>query len=673
MARDLPIGNGTLLVTFDADYRIRDIYFPYVGQENHTAGHPCRFGVFVEGRFSWIGPEWQPVLDYDDETLMTHVRLHHAGLGLALICRDVVDFHENVLLREVRIQNLSERPRLVKVFFSHDFHIGETELGNTAYYDPQLKAIIHYRGPRYFLVNVCAGEQSGIDEWSCGTKEFGGLEGTWRDAEDGHLADHPIAQGSVDSTIAVVVSVAAQQTKSFTYWLAAGTRYRDVVAIDAVVRDKTPAELFDRTACYWRAWLAQGHRAMPHLPPPLRRLYTRSLLVMRTQIAHNGAVIASTDSDILQFGRDTYSYMWPRDGALTAVALDLAGYGELSRRFFDFCGKVISDKGYFFHKYNPDGSLGSSWHPWYNDGQMQLPIQEDETALVLWALWRHFQRWGDVESLKPLYRPLIVAAAEFLESYRDSRTGLPLPSYDLWEERRGVSTFTAGAVYGGLIAAANFAALFGQRSRAGHYRQAAEAVRVGMATHLFVPEAGRFARLLTDTGVDLTVDASLYGVFAFGAFAARDPMVRSTMAAVRQQLWVSAPSGGCARYVGDTYQRIQGDGTIPGNAWIICTLWLAQYTIEAAITVEELEQAGEYLAWVVAHAQPSGVLPEQVHPYNGTAWSVAPLTWSHAEFVWTVGRFVERLTALQGQGHTAMAMPLWGQAWWESLAQPEAC
>ena len=60
--------------------------------------------------------------------------------------------------------------------------------------------------------------------------------------------------------------------------------------------------------------------------------------------------------------------MWPRDSALTAAALNLAGYGELSSRFFDLCGRVIAAQGYFLHKYNPDGSLGSSWHPWDSDG-----------------------------------------------------------------------------------------------------------------------------------------------------------------------------------------------------------------------------------------------------------------------------------------------------------------
>ena len=33
------------------------------------------------------------------------------------------------------------------------------------------------------------------------------------------------------------------------------------------------------------------------------------------------------------------------------------------------------------------GSPASSWHPWVLNGARVLPIQEDETALVVWALW----------------------------------------------------------------------------------------------------------------------------------------------------------------------------------------------------------------------------------------------------------------------------------------------
>jgi glucoamylase len=60
MPRDLAISNGRLLVMFDRQYRIRDLYFPHVGKENHGAGHAFRFGVWVGGQFSWMGLEWTP-------------------------------------------------------------------------------------------------------------------------------------------------------------------------------------------------------------------------------------------------------------------------------------------------------------------------------------------------------------------------------------------------------------------------------------------------------------------------------------------------------------------------------------------------------------------------------------------------------------------------------------
>lgn len=81
------------------------------------------------------------------------------------------------------------------------------------------------------------------------------------------------------------------------------------------------------------------------------------------------------------------------------------------------------------------------------------PIQEDETALVLFALWQDYVRHGDIELPQSLYRDLIRRSARFMSSYIEADLNLPKPSYDLWEERYGIYTFTASAVYGGLIAA----------------------------------------------------------------------------------------------------------------------------------------------------------------------------------------------------------------------------
>src|SRR5262249_27121029 len=160
--------------------------------------------------------------------------------------------------------------------------------------------------------------------------------------------------------------------------------------------------------------------------------------------------------------------------------------------------------------------------------------------------------------------PLIARAADFMVRYRDDRTGLPLPSYDLWEERKGVHTFTCAAVFGGLMAAAHFAEAFGEVDLAEGYRQAAGEIRGGMATQLFSRPHGRFRIMLTDDPrgprhADPTLDASLAGLFAFGAFDAADPSVVATMEAVRARLWVQTEVGGLARYENDPYQQVSRD------------------------------------------------------------------------------------------------------------------
>jgi len=137
-------------------------------------------------------------------------------------------------------------------------------------------------------------------------------------------------------------------------------------------------QLFLETENYWSAWVNKQDVDLSMLPRGIRKLYKTSLLIMRTHVDNGGAIIASCDSDILQFNRDTYSYVWPRDGALTAMAFDMAGFQEVSRLFFQFCNEVISHRGFFYHNYLSDGSYGSNWHALIDaNGQPQLPIFEE--------------------------------------------------------------------------------------------------------------------------------------------------------------------------------------------------------------------------------------------------------------------------------------------------------
>ncbi len=97
MPRDIPVGNGNFLISFDLDYCLRDIYYPFVGQENHTDGHRFRFGVWVDGSFSWVGREhWNLRMAYAEESLLTHVVAVNEALGIHLHCSDLVDYKENI-------------------------------------------------------------------------------------------------------------------------------------------------------------------------------------------------------------------------------------------------------------------------------------------------------------------------------------------------------------------------------------------------------------------------------------------------------------------------------------------------------------------------------------------------------------------------------------------------
>ncbi len=655
--RDIPVGNGSLLVNFDAKYQIRDIYFPRVGQENHTEGAPFRFGVWADGEFSWISSEeWTRELKYLPETLVTDVRLINKKLALEIVSNDTVTSHDNIFLRRVRVKNLSEKKREIRIFLHHDFNISETHIGDTAFYDPESVALIHYKKDRYFLIN----SEPHCDFFATGRKNFREGTGTWLDAEDGELSGGATTEGSVDSTIGVHGELDANGIFEFFYWIAAGTTKAEVISLNEQILERTPQKYLDYTENYWRVWVNKNETDFADLSPEIIDFYKRSLLIVRTQIDNGGAILAANDSDVTERATDHYSYLWTRDGAFVANALDLAKYPTVTRPFYFLCSKIVHEDGYFLQRYNADGTVASGWHAaWDVHGKKRLvPIQEDETALVLWALWRHYDMSRDIEFVHFLYRNLIVKCADFMVEFRHDDLDLPAPSWNLWEDRRGIHTFTCATVVAGLRAAANFARLFGENDRAALYQETADKMVAGVREHLYSAEHGRFLRgLLFHNGdeyeEDATVDASLFGVFYFECFAADDEMVANTMKAVEEKLWVKGEIGGVARYENDNYMRVSADFT--GNPWFMCTLWLAEFYIAKAKSEPsasarglnaDLQKAIEILQWTIKHAMPSGVLAEQVNPLTGEPASVSPLTWSHSTFVTTVSNYLRKLSEI---------------------------
>lgn len=652
MPRDLPIGNGSLLVAFDRQYRIADFYFPRVGMENHAAAK-FRFGVWADGALHpTADAPWQLTLDYLRDTLVTDVLLQNDTLGLRIRCYDTVDPEACVYVRRIVVRNLRAVARDVKLFLHHDFALYGNPIGDTVMFDPRSGGIMQYKARRYVLVNCAVDGSTGVREYACGRSATTGAEGTWSDAEDGALSMCAIAQGAVDATIGIPLHLEANGSATALYWICGGKSDDEVWRLDAQVKSEGPAQVVSRTGSHWYTWVNKAGTDLTDLPDEIIDLYRRSLLVIATQCDSGGAVIAANDSDITWGHNDHYSYLWTRDAAFVCDAMDRAGFPEITKRFLLLASDVIREEGYFLHKYNPDGSPAPLWQPWVRHGQPQLPIQEDETALVLWLLGRHYERTRDLDLLRRVYKRLVVNAADFLVQFRDPETGLPQPSFDMWEERYGTFTFTSAAVWAGLNAAAELANVVNEQERRAAYQKAAAEVRDGIRKHLWLEEEGRFARGLVRDGdtfaLDPTVDSSTFAVFHLGVFPASSAMVEGTMRAIREKLWVHTESGGLARYENDSYHRISEEtGRVPGNPWILCTLWLAEHVISKATTAEGLQRALDLVRWARAKATPSMILPEQIDPYGGEALSVAPLTWSHAQVISIVHGYLDALRRLR--------------------------
>jgi GH15 family glucan-1,4-alpha-glucosidase len=177
-------------------------------------------------------------------------------------------------------------------------------------------------------------------------------------------------------------------------------------------------------------------------------------------------------------------------------------------------------------------------------------------------------------------------------------------------------------------------------------------MKQAMFFHLYDDGLKRFVKKIKRQGGktverDGTPDASLAAIWILGILPPDDPRIVSTMQQLEQSLAVKTSVGGLARYPIDYYHAAAPLGQeIPGNPWIITTLWLAQWKIAMAKTKADLEAPRATLEWVLKYATPSGLLAEQLHPLTGAHLSVSPLIWSHATYIDTILKFVEKERSL---------------------------
>lgn len=639
MGRPVILGNGSLTVGIDESGLVHDFYYPYVGLDNLTNARslPHKMGVWVDGAFSWVDSgDWKTTVDFETDALISAVHMDNEKLQLKLEFRDFVDHEFNAFCRQLTIHNQTDKNREIRVFFHQVFQISRAGRGDTALYVPEGNYILDYKGRCSLIIYAQAAAGGGMDQFSVGSYGIEGKEGTWRDAEDGDLSGNPVEHGGVDSALRCALSVAPQSSEVVDYWVVAADSQFSAEKIHEQLLSSGLAARLDKQRRYWHEWL---HTATPHLkdmPPAHQNAIRKGLMVIKSHTDKRGGVIASCDSSIYNYGRDYYSYVWPRDGAYAMWPLIRLGYTEEPQNFFSFCRDIIHPDGYMMHKYQPDRAIGSTWHPLLHGRHSELAIQEDETAIVIYMLGEYYETSHDDTFVQSMYTTFLQPAANFLAEFRDEATKLPHASYDLWEERFLTSTYTTAITYRALLTAANLADVFEFPDDAVRWRDTANEIAANCHV-LFDEQRGvlRKGYLLQDDGslqFDNTLDiSSAYGALMFATEAFGSKAIRSTFKVIENELLAKSPSGGAPRYEHDTYFAL-AESPYLGNPWFVTTLWIAQYYLQLARNPD----AEKLIDWTLAHAISSGALSEQVSPDMGEPLSVTPLVWSHAELINTL-------------------------------------
>lgn len=630
MARPIILSNGEMHVGLNNFGLVHDFYYPYVGLENHTAAKKLRWlvGVRVDGQFSWLDDgSWSTQNTYHHESLVSHTIALHDRLGVRIEFDDCVDSSQSAFLRSVHVYNVAEHEREIRLFFHQVLVISDSHMSDTVQYLPTEQALLHYKGHRAFVVTLNHADGRPQDDYSVGLFGIEGKDGTYRDAEDGELSKNNVEHGRVDSVAGLHFTIGSNSSARAHYVVAAGKSAREALQISKRVRDNGLVHQLLKTAETWHEWLKPAKRLAEKLPKEYRDPFLRSTLLVKAHQDKRGGVIASTDTTMLNYSRDSYAYCWPRDAAYCIWPLLRIGYTDEVLQFFSFCRRTLHEGGYLAHKYQSDGALGSSWHPYVHGDLTGPPIQTDETAIVLFLFGQYYRLHPDTKLLREFYPTLIQPMANFLASYVDD-DGLPKPSYDIWEQKYLTHTYTVALTYASLTEAVALAEAIDADDDAVRWQSAAEDIHAHRQR--FYNTEGQyfykgFVTRNDEVVYDDTVDSSsLFGAFMFGLFDMDSTEVKSSYDTLRKTL--TCEEVGVIRYPADDYYRVNPD---MANVWPVTSLWFAQYAME----VGDMKRAHRTLGWVIDKMSQSGTLAEQLSPFEHQPLSVSPLAWSHAELL----------------------------------------
>lgn len=379
------------------------------------------------------------------------------------------------------------------------------------------------------------------------------------------------------------------------------------------------------TKKYWRKYLKDHSKLQFEADDAgvsLKKIYDRSILMMPLIINENtGGISAGVESDEYKTKCGRYSYCWPRDAAFITAAFDEIGMEKEVDKFYKvFCKMTQNKNGGWEQRFYTDGRLAPCWG-----------YQIDETASVVFGLYKHFEKTKNIKFLKDCLK-MCESAVDFLDKYvvsvLNGDDDFP-KSYDLWEEYEGVSLYSLAAIFGAYGAmlemykevtnefSNNRLKIEAIEKRKKVLEKRQREIKDFVLHHFYDEGKKSFVRNLDDGRIDISI---LGAVYPFKLFTSKEKRVLTTVE--RMNMTLRTYTGGYIRYEGDTYNGGY-------NPWVIANLWMANFYLENG----QRKQARECFEFVVKSASEHGFLGEQVNNETMKPSWIIGLTWSHAMFV----------------------------------------
>lgn len=563
------IGNSKILGCLNENGELIRLYYPNI---DYFQNIDCfRMGFAKDGQIKWFDESYEKKQYYNGNIVYTEMKLD----GYEILQRDYILMKKNIIVRKLKFNKKANLFVYSKLNSDVNKKVSSMVVDNT---------LIQYCQEMY----MATFSNEKIAKYQ--------INNSKNALNNGELNPEDYIGMSEDAAILY------KDVNEITLYIALENNLKEVLKTVEWSKKQEENLLYDSTQKYWSNYLEKFQKNIVY--QGINKIKEKEIIdrtILMYALVSNpetGATLASPDVDENFEFCGRYGYCWPRDALFINKSLNILGLKKHTEKFYSvWAPKAQLKSGLFEQRYYSSGELAPSWG-----------LQIDETAAMVLGVYDN----GNYKD----HEALIVKAITGLLNFVDGDY-LSKECFDLWEERKGKHLYSTASIYAALEKGKIMLEKLDKEKNKNTIREIDRLlVRMKDAILQNFVENNYLKRSTDNNQTDISI---LSLVVPFGILSHDDLLIKNTLEKFEKELRMS--NGGYMRYQWDNYKG--------GNTWIISSLWLALYHVEAG----NIDEAKSLFDWVTAHADNMGFLPEQIAREGHNSEWVTQLSWSHAMYI----------------------------------------